>query len=145
MFGWQKGRKPAAILHFKDSRSAFEMECKYGSARVSSGSVHLAIVLQADGRSSDVNPATPGAHFDANQLVLISVADAAGEFAAMAKTLNPLNPPLRKGDLVIWKAASRIEAASAISGDPRSAWLGFIVQRALPSYDPKKGWLTARG
>lgn len=142
MFGWLKRRKPAAVLHFKDSLGAFEMESKYGATRLAAGSVHLAIVLQTSGEHAGVNL---GADEDANQLALVAVAEAAGEFAAIAKTLQPLARPLREGDLVLWKAAAHLEAASAISGDARSAWLGLVIQRVRPSYDPANGWLAEVG
>lgn len=142
MFGWMKRRKPAAVLHFKETVGAFEMECKFGGTKLAPGSVHLAIILQTDGEHAGI---ILGADDDANQLALVAVAETAGEFAAIAKTLQPLARPLREGDLVLWKAAAHMEAASAISGDARSAWLGLVVQRVRPSYDPANGWLTEVG
>ena len=143
MFGWLRRRKPKpAVLHFKDAFAAFRMEGKYGSTTVAGGSTHLAIVLEVQGEHAGVSL---GIDDDANQMALVAVADAAGEFAAIAKTAAPLARPLRDGDLVLWKAVAHMDAASTISGDARSAWLGLIVGRVRPSYDPRSGWIPEVG
>jgi hypothetical protein len=138
MFGWLKKRPPRATLHFKDSLSAFAFACETLSSEISSGAVLSALVLDASEETGE-GPAVKR-ESDGNQTAILKVCSSDGGFTSIAGSASPNGPTLRPGDLVSWRAIRRVEGRGVGYGDERSEWIGMILARLKPEYEPGRGW-----
>lgn len=138
MFGWFKKAPPPSPLYFNDALAAFGYSCEVLNCDISFGAVLPALVLDASKEIGEGPSVKREA--DGNQTAILKVCSGDGGFTSIAGSASPNGPTLRPGDLVSWRAIRRIEGRGVGYGDERSEWIGMIVARLKPEYEPGRGW-----
>jgi membrane-bound inhibitor of C-type lysozyme len=133
---------PAAAekrLYFKDGRCAFEFACEFLKTDLVAEAIIPALV--DDAKEALGTDEAVAMMQDGTQILALRVCSTDNGFLVLAGTLSASGPRLKPGDLVAWRAGKPIECESlALQSDPRSKWVGIVLAKLKPQYQPGRGW-----
>jgi hypothetical protein len=137
----RKPQKPALPkVIYKSGDAFFQMQCKYGHTEIHESKGLIALVL--DSKKEFGTDVAVKVQPNGCQLATIRVASADGGFRTFAETASSTGDPLEPGDLVVWVPMAHMKELADQVGDHRSNWIGLIVAKVAPEWDPASNELS---